>query len=119
MRQALGILLALTSVGDCEMHAHRCNQCLAQGKQTVWIHGEECKGVETAHTCPVCGGKEWKKWLVPMGSLPHNATATNVGESLTVVSLNAVYIFLILTLVVMTAGFIYRKYGKEIVIPNV
>lgn len=48
------------------MHAHRCENCFKTGKQTVWIHGEECVGKVAAHTCPECGAVEWKKWLIPV-----------------------------------------------------
>jgi hypothetical protein len=52
------------------MHAHRCEKCNSSGIQTIWIHGDECAGQIAAHKCPKCGEIQWKKWLVPVGSLP-------------------------------------------------
>jgi hypothetical protein len=52
------------------MHAHRCEKCNSSGIQTIWIHGDECSGKIAAHKCPKCGEIQWKKWLVPVGSLP-------------------------------------------------
>lgn len=58
------------------MHAHKCAECAKSGISTIWLHGEECQGVLTAHTCPRCGSsrkENWRKFLVPVGTLPAQA----------------------------------------------
>lgn len=55
------------------MHAHRCEACAARGKETVWIHSDDCVGVREAHKCPECGAFQWRKWMVEAGKLPQAA----------------------------------------------
>lgn len=57
------------------MHAHRCEACAANGKQTVWIHSDDCLGVLAAHKCPECGTVQWRKWMVEPGKLPQATNA--------------------------------------------
>ena len=52
------------------MHAHRCEHCAKNGKQTVWMHGDDCAGVIASHVCPECGQVQWKKWMVEVAALP-------------------------------------------------
>jgi hypothetical protein len=39
------------------IHAHRCDCGL------IWHHGDENHGKEGPHTCPVCGGLQYKRYL--------------------------------------------------------
>jgi hypothetical protein len=49
------------------MHAHVCQNCRKAGKETVWVHGDECRGNKTAHKCPECGAEEWKQAPIKNG----------------------------------------------------
>ena len=64
-----------------KQHAHRCGKCLENGKQVVWVHGDDMKGVETAHKCPECGTVNWQQFLVEPHRLPpqhqHVSPASN------------------------------------------
>lgn len=55
------------------MHAHRCQKCAADGKETIWIHPDICRGKVAAHTCPECGTIQWKQCKVESGKLPQQA----------------------------------------------
>lgn len=43
------------------MHAHICQNCLKNGKNTIWVHSDDNAGDIAAHKCPECGVTEWKK----------------------------------------------------------
>jgi hypothetical protein len=62
------------------MHAHRCMACAAKGVSTVWVHGDDQRGVVAAHKCPTCGEVQWKKWMVEIGQLPGHATPQKKGN---------------------------------------
>jgi sensor domain CHASE-containing protein len=55
-----------------QMHAHRCKNCLKQGRNVVWIHGDCQQGNPETHKCPQCGEMVWQKWLVPVAQLPQS-----------------------------------------------
>ena len=89
------------------MHAHKCMKCASNGVNTVWIHGDECKGVIQAHTCPKCGSVEWKKWMVEIGKLPHQMPQHASGKSNEILAWVA--IFAIVAIVAVASYFQLTK----------
>jgi hypothetical protein len=95
------------------MHAHRCQHCLANGKQTVWIHGEDKAGLIAEHKCPECGEVQWKKYMVELGRLPNVRQAVaNVNNDM-----DAILVYAVLALaIVFLAYYISRILNKKEVV---
>jgi hypothetical protein len=94
------------------MHAHRCENCAKQGTNTVWIHGDCAQGNPEAHTCPKCGHKEWKKWLVPVGQLPaHGGAQPQAG--LLVVPLDQLLIVLFYAALILVSASVVTKFVQS------
>ena len=53
-----------------KMHAHKCEECAAKGKEVIWIHPDSDRGQVAAHRCPECGALNWKQHQVENGKLP-------------------------------------------------
>lgn len=106
-----------------KIHGHRCENCFRNGVTVVWVHDdthagtEDCVKVASGHSCPNCGGREWKKWLIPAGKLPvqqqfvHFVSLEQIKEKFVYTNLQDVNNTLILIVEILVAAFLmYRLY---------
>ena len=92
-------------------HAHICEACHSKGKQVIWIHGDDLKGVEEAHKCPACGTVNWKKFMVEVGSLPnmHGGAQT---QQIDLQRILFTVCFVVITIAMLYVAFIHFKDHK-------
>jgi hypothetical protein len=80
-----------------QIHAHRCENCVKNGEETIWMHGDEKGGDVAAHKCPRCGTVEWKKFLVRPVKLPGQQV---VQQATSAINLEAILGYLVILVAV-------------------
>lgn len=88
-----------------KMHAHICQVCAKNGKETVFVHSDDNAGNVAGHTCPECGSIEWKKAIVRQPNKAHVHRNVPPQKSLLDQLLYGIFL-LLLIYVAMEIGFL-------------